>query len=431
VTLEEMDLPAILRRHPQLCLIDELAHTNVQLRRALTRRRRNGGGRGGPDDRHGRSAALHRAPSPTGLMLDNPAAARRARGARTAEKRCTRGRGGAGTLRSREVASRAIEIVRVRRGSVGAGCGHEGSALEQAIVAGYDGSHGARDAVALGVRLAASTGRALTLVCVRPPRIAESADGSAETERFLTATEAQRALDAAPVAPEVARQVVEEESVAHGLHRFAEGVAASAIVVGCPERTSPGRIETGTVAERLLHGSPCAVALAPRGYEGHTDEGFKRIMVAYAPSDEARAALRTAAGLARAGGATVRVVSVVGAPPAWKDERPSYEDAAREILRSDLDRSLRALASTVAVEGEVLEGDPVERLLERASGWADLIVTGSRGHGPERRVLLGSVSSGLLERAAVPVIVTPRGAESELADDAPPSSADTRRATRG
>jgi two-component system sensor histidine kinase KdpD len=28
-TLEEMDLPAILRRRPELCLIDELAHTNV------------------------------------------------------------------------------------------------------------------------------------------------------------------------------------------------------------------------------------------------------------------------------------------------------------------------------------------------------------------------------------------------------------------
>ena len=29
VTLEEMDLPAILRRRPELCLIDELAHSNV------------------------------------------------------------------------------------------------------------------------------------------------------------------------------------------------------------------------------------------------------------------------------------------------------------------------------------------------------------------------------------------------------------------
>src|SRR4051794_40828240 len=29
VVLEEMDLPGILRRRPELCLIDELAHTNA------------------------------------------------------------------------------------------------------------------------------------------------------------------------------------------------------------------------------------------------------------------------------------------------------------------------------------------------------------------------------------------------------------------
>src|SRR5215207_5993394 len=29
VTLEEMDLPGIVRRAPELCLIDELAHTNA------------------------------------------------------------------------------------------------------------------------------------------------------------------------------------------------------------------------------------------------------------------------------------------------------------------------------------------------------------------------------------------------------------------
>ena len=67
----------------------------------------------------------------------------------------------------------------------------------------------------------------------------------------------------------------------------------------------------------------------------------------------------------------------------------------------------------------MLEGDPTERVLEQANGWADLIVAGSRGHGPERRVLLGSVSAGLLARAEVPVIVTPRGADAELGERSP------------
>jgi nucleotide-binding universal stress UspA family protein len=39
----------------------------------------------------------------------------------------------------------------------------------------------------------------------------------------------------------------------------------------------------------------------------------------------------------------------------------------------------------------------------------DLLVCGSRGYGPVRRVLLGTVSSALLRQASVPVLVVPRG----------------------
>jgi nucleotide-binding universal stress UspA family protein len=41
----------------------------------------------------------------------------------------------------------------------------------------------------------------------------------------------------------------------------------------------------------------------------------------------------------------------------------------------------------------------------------DLLVCGSRGYGPVRRVLLGTVSAALLRQASVPVLVTPRGGE--------------------
>jgi hypothetical protein len=39
--------------------------------------------------------------------------------------------------------------------------------------------------------------------------------------------------------------------------------------------------------------------------------------------------------------------------------------------------------------------------------------TGSRGYGPRRAVLLGSVTHGLLESAACPVVVLPRGADEQ------------------
>ena len=285
--------------------------------------------------------------------------------------------------------------------------------MHETIVVGYDGSAGSADAATLGGQLAQAAGRALSLVAVRPPRIPRSIENGEERDERLW-EQAHGALRDAAVAPEVERHAVCGESVARGLQSFAERAKAAAIVVGCPERTSAGHVEAGTVAQRLLHGSPCAVALAPREHARQRTGSFRRIVVGYTDSDEARSALRVAAGLGRACGATVRVVSVVGKVPAWSEGLAGYAEAIRGEAQADLDRVLRRLAGTVDTEGVILDGDPVQRLLEQADDWADLIVTGSRGYGPRRQVLLGSVSSGVLAAATVPVIVTPRGAETDL-----------------
>ena len=43
------------------------------------------------------------------------------------------------------------------------------------------------------------------------------------------------------------------------------------------------------------------------------------------------------------------------------------------------------------------------------TGDVDVLVCGSRGYGPVRRVLLGGVAARLIRRAAAPVVVVPRG----------------------
>jgi nucleotide-binding universal stress UspA family protein len=63
-----------------------------------------------------------------------------------------------------------------------------------------------------------------------------------------------------------------------------------------------------------------------------------------------------------------------------------------------------------SVESEILEGDPVQRLAESSAGLA-VLVLGSRGYGPVRSVLLGSVSSGVARTAACPVLIVPPGVE--------------------
>lgn len=279
-----------------------------------------------------------------------------------------------------------------------------------AIAVGYDGSAGSADALALGTALSDVTGHGLALVHVRPPH----AIGEPHRERVLQAR-AAATLASAPLADAIERAVVCDTSVWSGLQRFATVEQVAMIVVGSPEYASHGHIDTGPVTAHLLHGAPCAVALAPRGHATRPQRTFERILVAYTASDEGRAALRAAAELGRACGATVRVVSIVGAVPSWTTEVSDYADAVRTSVQDDLDRALRALASTVDVEGLVLAGDPVALLLEQAHAWADLLIAGSRGYGSARRVLLGSVSTGLLTGAQLPVLITPRGAVAELA----------------
>ena len=48
-----------------------------------------------------------------------------------------------------------------------------------------------------------------------------------------------------------------------------------------------------------------------------------------------------------------------------------------------------------------------------ASEQVDLLVMGSRGLGPKRAVVLGSVSRKVVDRAACPVLVLPRGASAK------------------
>lgn len=58
------------------------------------------------------------------------------------------------------------------------------------------------------------------------------------------------------------------------------------------------------------------------------------------------------------------------------------------------------------VHPELVEGEPVDVLLEAAKG-ASMLVLGSHGHGRLMTVLLGSVSARCLRRAGCPVVIIP------------------------
>ncbi len=129
------------------------------------------------------------------------------------------------------------------------------------------------------------------------------------------------------------------------------------------------------------------------------------VLIATDGSPSANAALATAAGFPWPSGNRAQGVVVRGGgfvPPharAWA----SSGDATRKVAAA-VGRRLAARWKDARVA--VPDGDTVDAILEEGKKVrAQVIVVGWRGHGRFRRLLVGSVSRGVLRRAAVPVLV--------------------------
>ncbi len=287
------------------------------------------------------------------------------------------------------------------------------------IIVGYDGSPEARDALALGRQLAGLARGALILAAVLP--VKEEAIGlegyeaalAEDSERlFATVLDDLSELD-------VRTRVTGGEPPAEALQSLAEVERADAIVLGSTHHGPLGRIYPGSIAERLLHGAPCAVAVAPRGFASQPEDELRVLCAAFDGSPESRAALEVAAGLAEAAEATLRVVAVHEPfTPGAAAVAPmgTYDVGAvtqREAMQERLDEAVAELPGALRAKGLLLKGQAAEELLAEMELGVDLLVMGSRGRGPLGRVLLGGVSAKVVRSAPCPVLVMPRGAARE------------------
>ena len=306
--------------------------------------------------------------------------------------------------------------------------------MTRTIVVGYDGTDHGDDALALGRLLAGVAGAELVVACAYPDDpLGESAAAHAVTQDLRGDAEAKLeraraflgggggaggAREAAGANGGVSLRAIAGASPAHVLHDLAEASGALAIVVGASHHGRALRLLTGSTPDAVLDHAPCPVAAAPDGYRDavHGAGAVRQIAVAFDGSPEARHALAVAAGLARAAGARLRVVTAVnsaavGVYPPPPLDAASYEALgriARDEARARLDEAVGQLEPGVDAEAAVLEGDVVAVLVADTQA-DDLLFAGSRAKGPFRRVLLGSVSTHLLREAACPVVVVPRG----------------------
>lgn len=95
----------------------------------------------------------------------------------------------------------------------------------------------------------------------------------------------------------------------------------------------------------------------------------------------------------------------------WAPSIPPNADRLEERLVDEmngvLDRAVERLrAAGIAADARLLRGRPASRLVEEATTLGvDLVIVGSRGLGPFRSMLLGSVSAEVVDRAPCPVLV--------------------------
>jgi nucleotide-binding universal stress UspA family protein len=159
-----------------------------------------------------------------------------------------------------------------------------------------------------------------------------------------------------------------------------------------------------------------------------------RILLALDGSPSADRARALVTSLAWPPGTTIRIVAALDVAPAlwggpWIPAVPVDADQMEDEAVAELTRVLQEAgpplqSAGLTVEAELLRGRPSAAIVDDARLWGpDLIVVGSRGHGPVEIAVLGSVSAAVVDHAACPVLVA-RGdhaARVILAEDGSPA----------
>lgn len=248
------------------------------------------------------------------------------------------------------------------------------AALKTALAFPWPEPSRARGVVALG-------GRSTRRIGVRAAAVRALYAQTEPTKRLL----ARRWPDAWVVAL--------HERPADAIFSEARRFGAQAIAVGWRGHGALRRLLAGSVSRELTARSRIPVLIARRALPR-----VRRIVIGFDGSAGARRALRFAARLEPRRGSRAVLVNIVGpdALPAIGAERRTR---AAAVL---LERA--GWPATVHVRA----GAPLQALLDAtAERKGSVLVLGARATSGLKRIVLGSVAAGALDRARVPVLIVP------------------------
>jgi nucleotide-binding universal stress UspA family protein len=269
------------------------------------------------------------------------------------------------------------------------------------VVVGIDERSAGCDGIALARKLTARGGQlTLAYVLTSDPLFYRSA-AVAEVERARAVKLLETARGRAPANAEL--RCVTSSSVGVGLHKIAEELGASLLVLGSSFRGLLGRVLVGDDTQAALNGASCAVAIAPAGYsQGAGSIG--EVGVGYDGSPESQAAVEFARAIAAEHGARLSACEAVSVATSKLGPGPLPLSDEVEGLVREASGQIEALGG---VTSRAVYGSAAEELAIYSAS-VDLLVVGSRRYCPLGRLVHGSTSSKLARTARCPLLVLPR-----------------------
>jgi nucleotide-binding universal stress UspA family protein len=278
------------------------------------------------------------------------------------------------------------------------------------VIIATDGHPQSRGALALGGILAGGAGSVRVVSAVRPMPLVPDVGASMTTDMdrlrredlFRAVSQQTETLMSEPARPEIV-----DGDPASAIARLAHEAGACLIVCGLGRHNVFDRILGDETALRLVRFSDAPVLAVAEQY----DRAPSTIVVACDFSETSLRAARLAVALA-APSATIYLVHVAPRDHTryeWDGWGKAYREDALDTLNLTK-RQLHVEDKTI-VQAIMLQGDTAVELLRFAgSVHADLIATGSHGHGFVTRMLVGSVATRIVRAATCSVLTVPHAA---------------------
>ena len=290
------------------------------------------------------------------------------------------------------------------------------------VVVGYLAGKSGAAPLNLAVGAARTLGTSLTVTTIvpkpwttpSPARVDAEYAAWADQLAADSAREASRYLDAMPHRIEVRYHSHSHRSVSGGLVEVVTELNAEVLVLGSSANGQLGQVVVGSTADRLLHSSPVAVAIAPRGYREPRDGMLTRITCGYPGTPASVDVVQRTYALSKRLKVPLRVISfaVRGRTMYPPEVGLHAEDSILAVWEQQAQTMLNALRADGVV------GDDVELAVVSGNGWdqalddaewrdGEVLALGTSPRGDVARVFLGSRGTKILRHSPVPVLVLP------------------------